>query len=299
MRGQHDQGDHRAWSAPDNRASDCPESLGLTSAVHRAGSRSAQLSATVAMQQQRGSGVVRGSEPQREAARTIATPMTAAAPAPRAPGTPSGVRRRPRSRSASQRRAPAPARDHERAQPMRQVNGRARRVVEHAALVVGAGSPRNEGCAEVRLRPPGCVLTGWKVRTGRRRVVAAGPAAEGDLHAEQQADEAISASARASWRTPSMRPSRAAFFRRDSGCRRDDRTSHHSSASVVKPNSRCSVTTSGLSCRVTVSMPSTACAITIASSATTNVQRQHAVTPAHRADQTTSITIKKPSVPAA
>ena len=46
--------------------------------------------------------------------------------------------------------------------------------------------------------------------------------------------------------------------------------SHHSSASVVSPKSRCSVTMSGFSRQVTVSIPSSACTMSVASSASTS-----------------------------
>lgn len=51
--------------------------------------------------------------------------------------------------------------------------------------------------------------------------------------------------------------------------RGSDSVSHHKSASVVMPNSRCAVTMSGFNCQVTVSMPSSACTSTVANSAST------------------------------
>src|ERR1700704_6957487 len=65
------------------------------------------------------------------------------------------------------------------------MNGDARRVVEHAALIVDVETaPQHEGVAVIAVRPPGA-LAGRKIQAGDRGVVAAGPAAERGLHGER------------------------------------------------------------------------------------------------------------------
>ena len=71
------------------------------------------------------------------------------------------------------------------ADSVRDVNGDARGVREHAAGVVDVQSaPQHEGVAKVHLRPPR-LLAGGKIRTGHRRIIGAGPAAERDLQRER------------------------------------------------------------------------------------------------------------------
>src|ERR1700674_3645397 len=68
---------------------------------------------------------------------------------------------------------------------MRYMNGGARRVVEHAALIVDVETvPQHEGVVVIGVRPPGA-LAGRKIQAGDRGVVAAGPAAERNLHGER------------------------------------------------------------------------------------------------------------------
>ena len=91
------------------------------------------------------------------------------------------------------------------------------------------------------------MLAGRKIRTGDRRIVAAGPAAERDLQHEH-GEAADGELAQAPFRAPSAS--------RRSGV---ERQPPQQSPSVVRPPSKCAVTISGCSSSVTVSAPSAPC----------------------------------------
>ena len=140
---------------------------------------------------------------------------------------------------------------------MREMDGHARRVVEHAAGVVDAeAAPQHEGILVVGLRestgpgtsedpgrpaPRSCC---WSSRRGTPAAPA--PPGPGRPTAARARRRSTSAIAR----------EHAGAVHRARAAARIDSHSHSSKAKVVSPPSRWPVTISGLSSQVTVSMPS-------------------------------------------
>ena len=70
---------------------------------------------------------------------------------------------------------------------MSEVHGHARRMVEHAALVVRAdAAPEHKAVTKVRQRRPPLSLARGEVRTRQCRIVRAGPSAERDLQNQRR-----------------------------------------------------------------------------------------------------------------
>src|SRR5690606_6130236 len=104
----------------------------------------------------------------------------------------------------------------------------------------------HEGLAVILLRPPLAQAGGEIGAAGQRRVIGAGPAAQGDLHHQQaQADP--------------QQPAQAISLGQHQGAAgRGAPASQTNSERVSRPPSRCAITMTGLTSQITVHMPSTA-----------------------------------------
>ena len=168
---------------------------------------------------------------------------------------------------------------------MREMDGNARGMIQHAAGVVDAeAAPQDECVLVVGLGDP-LVLALGHVRAGDRGVVAAGPAAEGHLHRERRESKTGPQPRAASALDDPVAGEHASSHRPARSSARIDSHSHSSSAKVVSPPTRWAVTISGLSSQVTVSMPSMPCSTT----STSSTQRErHAARPARAARGSTT-----------
>ncbi len=189
----------------------------------------------------------------------------------------------PRRRSA---KSAAPAERHgahERAEAVGEVDGDARRVVEHAALVVDAlAAPQHEGVAVVGMRPPGCpdrsenpgrrsrrscCWSSHRARSARRAPASPSSASPQAVAMGEAPPPEIERPALCSAVVPQLAP----------GEREREPPQQPQGG---QPNSRCSVTISGFSCQVTVSMPRIACSSTVAHS-DERERHAHQAQPAH------------------